>query len=393
MKKLFKVIIALLLVTNLFSCTKQQNNIPNKNEAAFRTTIKDIEKYGNLVLDTNGYEFFKSGFDYGDVVNVNINNTDYEMPIGSNYSDVAQGEMICRIEIDSNNNDNFGKVIIAINMGDFATFVKIATKTKIDDEPGFKWEYIINKPYDVYISMKEKSGYIENFISNSLGLSRTNNRDDYANLTDEEFANFRMIKTSNINDGILFRSSSPINPFINRNKYADIAMEAANIKSVINLADNEMKMKVYNRFEESYYSTSKIIPLDLSIDFKAKEFNEGIVKAIKFIAENEGPYLIHCDEGKDRAGYMSAIIECMMGATADEVVKDYMITYYNYYNVDENDERYNTIKTKNIEDTLENTFDVNSIYGIDLKKECEEFLMSIGLTNSDIEAAQYKLQK
>ena len=393
MKKLFKVIIALLLVTNLFSCTKQQNNIPNKNEAAFRTTIKDIEKYGNLVLDTNGYEFFKSGFDYGDVVNVNINNTDYEMPIGSNYSDVAQGEMICRVEIDSNNNDNFGKVIIAINMGDFATFVKIATKTKIDDEPGFKWEYIINEPYDVYISMKEKSGYIENFISNSLGLSRTNNRDDYANLTDEEFANFRMIKTSNINDGILFRSSSPINPFINRNKYADIAMEAANIKSVINLADNEMKMKAYNRFEESYYSTIKIIPLDLSIDFKAKEFKEGIVKAIKFIAENEGPYLIHCDEGKDRAGYMSAIIECLMGATADEVVKDYMITYYNYYKVGENDERYNTIKTKNIEDTLERTFDVNSIYGIDLKKECESFLISIGLTNSDIEAAQYKLQK
>ena len=393
MKKLFKVIIALLLVTNLFSCTKQQNNIPNKNEAAFRTTIKDIEKYGNLVLDTSGDAFFKNGFDYGDVVNVNINNTDYEMPIGSNYSDVAQGEMICRVEIDSNNNDNFGKVIIAINMGDFATFAKIATKTKIDDEPGFKWEYIINEPYDVYISMKEKSGYIENFISNSLGLSRTNNRDDYANLTDEEFANFRMIKTSNINDGILFRSSSPINPFINRNKYADIAMEAANIKSVINLADNEMKMKAYNRFEESYYSTIKIIPLDLSIDFKAKEFKEGIVKAIKFIAENEGPYLIHCDEGKDRAGYMSAIIECLMGATADEVVKDYMITYYNYYKVGENDERYNTIKTKNIEDTLERTFDVNSIYGIDLKKECESFLISIGLTNSDIEAAQYKLQK
>lgn len=393
MKKLFKVIIALLLVTNLFSCTKQQNIISNKTDSTFRTTINDIEKYGNIVLDTSGDEFLKNGFDYGDIVNVNINNTDYEMPIGSNYSDVPQGEMICRVEIDSNNNNNLGKVLIAINMGDFATFAKIATKTKIDDEPGFKWEYIINEPYDVYISMKKKSGYIENYISNSLGLSRTNNRDDYANLSDEEFANFRMIKTSNIKDGILFRSSSPINPFINRNKYADTAMEAAKIKSVINLADNEMKMKAYDGFEESYYSTSKIIPLDLSIDFKAKEFKEGIVKAIKFIAENEGPYLVHCDEGKDRAGYMSAIIECMMGATADEVVKDYMITYYNYYNVGENDERYDTIKAKNIENTLESTFDVDSIYGKDLKKECEEFLISIGLTNSDIEAAQYKLKK
>lgn len=170
-------------------------------------------------------------------------------------------------------------------------------------------------------------------------------------------------------------------------------MRDANIKSALNLADNQATINEYESYTESYYSTTNIILLDLSIDFQAKEFKDGIVKAIKIIGENEGPYLVHCNEGKDRAGYMSAIIECMMGATAEEVVKDYMITYYNYYNVAENDDRYNTIKGKNIEDTLKKSFNVDNIYGIDLKKECEEFLISIGLTNSEIEAARSRLQK
>jgi len=391
MKRIFKVLFALLIVANLFSCNNKQNIVSQKNEIVFKSTIDNIQKYGNLVLDGTGDDFLNVGFDYGDIVNVNVNNVDYEMPVGSNFSDVEQGEYVCRVGIDPAT--NLDSVIIAINMGDFATSANIATKTKTDTDPGFKWVYNIDEQSTVIISMKEKAGYYEQYMSNSLGLERSDDRKDFPNLTDEEFANFRMINTSNIKDGILYRSSSPVNPIINRNKYADIATRNANIKSIINLADNQTTMSEYPSYNESYYSTTNIIPLDLSIDFQAKDFKDGIVKAIRFIGENDGPYLIHCNEGKDRAGYMSAIVECMMGATADEVIKDYMVTYYNYYNVTENDERYNPIKSKNIENTLKNSFNVDNIYNIDLKKECEKYLMSLGLTNTEIEAAINKLHE
>ena len=39
-----------------------------------------------------------------------------------------------------------------------------------------------------------------------------NNREDYPELTDEQFANFRNIATTGMGAGILYRSSSPINP-------------------------------------------------------------------------------------------------------------------------------------------------------------------------------------
>ena len=391
MKKIFRLLIALTVATSLFSCNKNQNIKNQKTEPIFKSSVNNIQKYGNVVLNGTGDDFLKSGFEYGDIVNVNINNADYELPVVSNYSDVEQGKYLCRVGIDTET--KLDSVILAINMGDFATSTGVATKNKIEIDPGFKWDYNIQEPIYATITMKEKAGYYEKYISSSLGLKRSDERADYPNLSDEEFANFRMIKTSNIKEGIIYRSSSPVNPVIKRNTYADAAMRDTKIKSAINLADSQATINEYKSYNESYYSTTNIILLDLSIDFQAKEFKDGIVKAIKFIGENEGPYLIHCNEGKDRAGYMSAIIECMMGATGEEVVKDYMITYYNYYGVTENDKRYDAIKSKNIEDTLKKNLNVDSIYGIDLKKECEKFLISIGLTDSEIEAARSRLQK
>ena len=127
MKRIFKVLFALLIAANLFSCNDKQNIVSQKNEIVFKSTIDNIQKYGNLVLDRTGDDFLKDGFDYGDIVNVNINNADYEMPVGSNFSDVSQGEYICRVGIDPAT--NLDSVIIAINMGDFATSANIATKT------------------------------------------------------------------------------------------------------------------------------------------------------------------------------------------------------------------------------------------------------------------------
>ena len=47
-----------------------------------------------------------------------------------------------------------------------------------------------------------------------------------------------MISTTGIGYGTLYRSSSPVNPEISRNAYADAAIEAAGIKTVVNLADS-----------------------------------------------------------------------------------------------------------------------------------------------------------
>jgi protein-tyrosine phosphatase len=41
--------------------------------------------------------------------------------------------------------------------------------------------------------------------------------------------------------------------------------------------------------------------------------------------------VVHCIEGKDRTGYVCALLEGLCGVTYDEIVADYLITYDNYY--------------------------------------------------------------
>lgn len=79
---------------------------------------------------------------------------------------------------------------------------------------------------------------------------------------------------------------------------------------------------------------------------------------------------MHCTEGKDRAGFVSALLECYMGAAYDEVVADYMVTYYNYYGVTKEAEpaKYDAILRSNIVKTLQTAFGVEDLKTADLKR-------------------------
>ena len=71
----------------------------------------------------------------------------------------------------------------------------------------------------------------------------------------------------------------------------------------------------------------------MGVDFAAEEFNAKLKTGLVYLIDNEGPYLIHCNEGKDRAGFVAALLEALGGAEAEEIVEDYMLSYENYYHV------------------------------------------------------------
>ena len=352
-------------------------------------TVTDIQKYGNMVLSISGSDLLAQGFAYGDGVTVTVNGQSYEMALGSNFSDVEQGSMILRVVIKPENNEDYA--LIAINMGDLATFAGVATKEKTEADPGYVWHYNegVEVPVTVTIEMKEPGAYYDSWLMNQL--VRSENREDYPQLTDAEFANFRAVTTTGVGENKLYRSSSPVNPEISRNKQADAAAREAGIKTFINLADNDQVMRGYEGFDESYYSGQSIITLNLSVDFAAEDFRLGLADGVRFIAANEAPFLVHCNEGKDRAGFVTAVLECLMGASAEEVTADYMVTFYNYYGVEAGTEQYYAIAKANIQKSLAKAFELESIEGADLAKEAEEYLLAIGVSVEDIAAAKAKL--
>lgn len=403
MKRLLLILAAFALVScvnkNVSVVETTSVKVESADDSAIQNTsdvklenlkIVDIEKYGNIVLPLSATELLNNGFSYEDIVTVSFFDKKIDMPICETFFDVDNGDYVMIAEI--NKDTNVDKAIIAITMGDFATTYNIATKVTGENGVGYKWNYIndSDKTCTFTIELKEKGGYHEGHLAHKL--VRSNNREDYKNLTDEEYANFRMVKMGEIGENKLYRSSSPVNPGIGRDIYAMKAIEDHGIKSIVNLADSDLEVKAWDTFKDSYYSKQNIIAVGLNVDFNSSSFKEGIVKVMHFIATNNLPYLIHCNEGKDRAGYIIALIECLMGARLDEVYNDYMITYYNYYNVVPGTEQYDAIVNKRIAKQLETAFGVTDLSNADLSKLCEEFLLSIGVTEEDINAIRVKLQ-
>lgn len=374
-------IVLCLLLPGLAGAAAQENT-------GIATGILEISKYGNVELVMTGSEFLSCGYDFGDIVAVSIGDQSYDMPVGSSYSDVDDGKMICRVEM----SDEEDRLVLAINMGDFASSVGIAVKTEINDEPGYRWDY--PETEDIVFSMKERGGYANEYRLRQL--VRTNAREDYPHLTDEAFANFREIRTSGMGKGRLYRSSSPVDPQLGRNTYADAALQKAGIRTVINLADTMAEVKAYPGYGESAYSACDVIALSLGLDVQSEAFEAGLTKGLRHLIAHDGPYLVHCTEGKDRAGFVSAILQCLMGASAQEVMTDYMTTYENYYGVGPGSESYAVIAGSNIKKTLEAVFDVKDIeaQNVNLADEAKVYMMErLGLTEEETDALKAHLGK
>ena len=350
-------------------------------------TVAEIMKYGNLVLSLRGSEFLSMGYAYGDIVTVAMNGTEYIMPVGSNYSDVDQGNMICRVVVGEDSGADY--LILAINMGDLATAAGIAEKEKIEADPGYVWHYRVEEPVTVSFSMKEQGGYYDQYVMHQL--TRSDQREDYPHLTDEQYANFRAVTVGMMGENVLYRSSSPVNPAIRRNREADAAAAAAGMKTFIDLADDEETMKSYEGFAESYCAGQSVLCLNLGVEFSADDFKAGLAEGLRFIAAHEGPFLVFCSEGKDRAGFMIAVLEALMGASAEEITADYMLTYSNFYGVEPDSEQYGIIAASNIQKSLATAFRMNSMFDGDLQAAAKAYLGEIGLSAEEVDAVYAKL--
>ena len=386
-----------LLVLALFmmvSCATKALTEPVVVEEAktLDSSVKDIQKYGNLVLSITKSDMDSIGAEYGDVFTVDLGDQVLEAPYCTSYSDVEIGDLVLR-------NDGDG-IILAINMGDFASSYGIATKVSNPDKT-YQWVFEEGKKLeDITLSLilTDKGGYRDQYLIHQL--SRTNEREDYS--SDAVFANFREIVGGNLGSGALFRSSSPVNNEIGRAKYADELMSLNNIKSVMNLADSRETIEGYFKEEDfaspyykSLYENGQVIALNMGVSFKTREFQTGLVEGLTFLSKNEGPYLVHCNEGKDRAGFTSALLSALMGLTYDEIASDYMTSYENYYHVEKGTEQYEAVKRSNIDSMLSFIAGVETkdLENVDLAAKAEEFLIAIGMEKADIDTLKSKLSK
>ena len=374
-----------MMLSAFAACAKTaESDMPSAETAAqaapFTVGFTKIKKSGNVMLDTTFDELKANGIEVGDIVTVTVAEHSFELPVGTSYTDVDAGCMILRFDAEDN------EIALAINMGSFASETGIAEKETIEADPGYRWNMNVT---EVGIVLKEKQGYRAEY--DARNLTRTNARADYADLSDEDFANFRAVKVTGMRENVLYRGSSPIDPDLERNETVMRAMESAGIRTVINLADSEADMTAYAAFADSYYSRCSVLNVEMGYDFTSAEFGEKIKACVLFLIENDGPYLVHCKEGKDRTGMLCAILECFTGASVDEVKADYMATYRNFYHVGQGDETYGIVLRNNLVKTLCVLLGVEDLETADLREKAGSYLLSIGLTEQQLDALRAKL--
>lgn len=399
MKRLFTILLAIILalasVLSSVACGKTPSSgiptVPEENQNLSEETpptltgsFVGISKYGNVFISATKEEMAEAGFEYGDIVTVSFAGKKIDIPYCSNYSDVDAGD-----------SGLFGKddeemLNLAVNLGNFATTYEIADKVTAEDKT-YQWVYRegISESLTFEIQMKQKRGYYEEYLVRQL--SYTDERSDYPDLTDEQYGNFRAVNTTGITENILYRSGSPVDPSRTRSAYVDAAAREHGISVIINLADDETTLVSYEGYGDSYYATVQHIALDMGVDYTEDDFKEKLCRGLKFMAENQGVYLIHCKEGKDRTGVVFAILEFLMGATYEEAEADYMVTYYNYYGVVKGDEKYAAITSKIFEKMLSRSFLVDDVKHADLQMCATEYLKNIGLTEGEIAALKANL--
>ena len=143
------------------------------------------------------------------------------------------------------------------------------------------------------------------------------------------------------------------------------------------------------------FKAGSVIPVALNMNFGSAEFKEKLVSGLSTMAQQEGPYLVHCTEGKDRTGFVCALLEAFAGASYDEIVKDYMQTYDNYYGITETTDakKYQIIKEKNLDELLGviTGGKADDYAAADLASFAETYLRTAGMDDDMIVQLRYRL--
>ena len=383
MNKTISIILIATLILGIFSlascksktdgstATESSESTVNSEAAQALTECGIIHEpeFGGVYIKNTIEEFNALGYEYGDSVDVEFSNG-YKLtgiPYYNGYYTQNGDPLLIAYP-------GYDYIKAAINNGD--DLFEIAG---------------LDENMTASVSLNKRGGFLS--IQNARDIHYTDNRDDYG--SDEIFANFRAVDCTAVKKNTLFRSASPCDNQHNRATYVDSLLGEYGIRFILNLSDNDDKIAVYMSKEdfscdnfEKLYNDGKVIPIALNMNFSSAEFKEKIVNGLTAMAGNEGPYLVHCTEGKDRTGFVCMLLEALVGASYEEIEKDYMITYDNYYGINpEKDSARYTVIVENVLQPMIKSMtgkDGVDIKSADLSVYAREFLKSGGMTDEEI---------
>ncbi len=255
--------------------------------------VTGLSSYNQPKLDVKAEELFDNGAKLGSLFRVQTADATFEDGILlENYQGMFMFDIFVNVEADG-----------FISIGCVGKLITAAVGSEITlTHTGTSERYGLTPNYD--------QGY-------------TNSRADYA--SDEEFANFYMVTGGDLKDGILYRSFSPLySPEKQtRSVYVDKLAEEAGIQFEIALSYSDASVKTATETLEGYCidlckEGKYVAPSMGYLYFQQKEKTQLVLQSI---IDNDGAYLIHCNVGRDRTGFVVLLLQALCHCTPEEMME------------------------------------------------------------------------
>ena len=360
---LFVLVSVLTLAT---SCSNEGNPVEPFDEPVLKGIISTYNEYDGAMFDFTKADMEEAGFTVGDVISITFDDQTFVVPYYDGYY-TRSGEYL------------------TVTYPSYPSICFTASLT------GLPKELRGLEGHSVTVRMKEKGGCLG--VQKAMSMQYTNDRNDYPNLSDAEYANARAAKAGHIADGVLYRCSTPFTNLYNRANYVSEYLESVKAGTVLNLADTEEMMQSYDMpsFSRTLWDGGNVILCPLKADPTAEDYNNRLIEVLKELPSRPAPYVVHCMEGKDRTGYVCALLEGLCGATYEEIVADYLVTYYNYYSVTPEKDRdaCNTLVSLRLNPCLmyyAGISDEAQLPNVDYAKAFSDYLLSHGMNQQQLDA-------
>lgn len=355
--------ILLLCMVMFSSCAKHID--PSDKKVELRTVVTGYGTFGEMTLNVGLADMEKAGFKPGDCITAMIGGTAFDLPYYTGYF-TPNGELLI---VDYPNSAN--TVITATNVGVVDRFPHMENST-------------------IVLSLKEKGMYLD--VENTLGMRYSNNREDFG--SDVEFANAREVTTTGMARGILYRTASPFDNTNNRAPYVSAFLQANGVKTALNLTDNADMIARYAdvpAYSKQIIDAGNVVFCKVDANYCGENFNRTLASGLAGLLDHPAPFVVHCTEGKDRTGYVCALLEALAGASYDEICADYLVTYDNYFHITpaKDPKACQLFVTLRLDDAMKffcGIDDAAKLRSIDLSQAVRQYLLRYGMTDAQVQA-------
>jgi hypothetical protein len=162
--------------------------------------------------------------------------------------------------------------------------------------------------------------------------------------SEEVFANFYEVTGGNIAPGVLYRSFSSLSDPAKQARvpYVNQLADEYGIKYLVALSFSDASVQSaiskYSGYCIDLCKDGKYVAPNMGyLYFQQKEKT---IQTLESIIDNDGPYLVHCNVGRDRTGFVILLLQALCGCSPEEMMECEAIAFCNLYNIEPGSKEY-----------------------------------------------------